>query len=85
MMELMRKSSQARNEQNAQRERLQKALQSLGETLTDLSKTIESKKGERCPYRSAKDECTYRGGCINKRRQADGTKLCGGDHKLKWK
>lgn len=78
-------SSQAGNEKKEQRERLQKALHSLGETLTDLSKTIESKKGERCPYRSAKDECTYRGGCINKRRLPDGTKLCGGDHKLKWK
>src|SRR5947207_739150 len=76
---------QATNREISRQDGIRRALQSLGDTLTEIAKSAESKRGERCPYRSAKDECTFKGGCINKRRQTNGTKLCGGDHKLKWK
>jgi hypothetical protein len=65
-------------------ERIRRALQSLGETLSDLAQAVEEKKGERCPYRDAQDRCTFRGGCVNKVRERDGTKRCGGDHRLNW-
>jgi hypothetical protein len=68
-----------------QAHRLRKALSSLGETLSDIVSTAEQKRGERCPYRNAKDECTYRGGCVNRRRRTGQPALCGGDHQLKWK
>lgn len=68
-----------------QRKRLKRALQSLGETLSDIVNAVEDKKGERCPYRNAKDECTYRGGCQNKQRRGRGeAPVCGGDQRLKW-
>jgi hypothetical protein len=66
------------------RERIRRAQESLRETLRGIIGTYEERKGERCPYRSATDVCTYRGGCVNKQRMPDGTKKCGGDHKLKW-
>ena len=68
----------------ARRERIRRAYKSLGETLSSIMHSVEEKRGERCPYRAATDACTYAGGCINKRRLPDGTKVCGGDHKLRW-
>jgi hypothetical protein len=71
-------------EEKLQGERIRAALASLGDTVRDLVDAIEAKKGERCPYRSATDVCTYRGGCVNRQRGPDKTWLCGGDHMLKW-
>lgn len=68
-----------------QAERLRRALSSLGEVLSDIVGTAEAKRGERCPYRNAQDECTYRGGCVNQRRRKGQPTLCGGDHQLRWK
>ncbi|MCX7717934.1 MAG: hypothetical protein N2111_05970 [Candidatus Sumerlaeaceae bacterium] len=65
-------------------ERLRKALSELQQTLTEIAHSIEEKKHERCPYRTAKDECTYRGGCVNKEREGPGRYRCGGDHQLRW-
>jgi hypothetical protein len=59
------------------------ALDALRETVMEIGRAVEEKKGERCPYRTAKDECTYRGGCVNRIRPAGGDALCGGDHMLK--
>lgn len=61
------------------------ALESLRETMSDIVEAVQEKKGERCPYRNAKDECTFRGGCRNKQRRGKGeAPICGGDQQLKW-
>jgi hypothetical protein len=60
------------------------ALDALRDTVLEIGCTVEEKKGERCPYRTAGDDCTFRGGCINRVRSQDGRKTCGGDHLLKW-
>jgi len=78
--------SDSRQDLDPQRmERLRQACDRLREVLTDVAKTIEAKKHERCPYRTAKDLCTYRGGCVNKQREGHGHYRCGGDHMLRWK
>lgn len=67
------------------REQMKRALESLRETMSDVVTAVQEKQGERCPYRNAKDECTYRGGCQNKQRQGKReAPLCGGDQLLKW-
>ncbi len=70
-------------EREAQAARIRAALDRMRDTILEIGAAIEQKKGERCPYRTAQDECTFRGGCINKVREADGTRRCGGDHLLK--
>lgn len=64
--------------------RIRRALQSLGETLSDIVSSVEEKKGERCPYRNAQDECTFRGGCRNKVRRPGEAPQCGGDQLIRW-
>ncbi|MFH0795197.1 MAG: hypothetical protein V2A74_14330 [bacterium] len=65
------------------RERMLNAWRSLSDTVLEVANLMESKMGERCPYRAATDECTFRGGCVNKQRKSEGKVLCGGDHLLK--
>jgi len=71
------------SEADARHERMLNAWRSLSDTVMEIANLMESKMGERCPYRSVTDECTFRGGCVNKRRQAGGIVLCRGDHLLK--
>lgn len=69
-----------------QRDRIRAAMSELESTLRGIVETAEQKRGERCPYRTAKDECTFRGGCVNKQGKGrGGPALCGGDHQLRWK
>lgn len=68
----------------AQAECLRRALRSLGETLSDIVEAVERRQGERCPYRSARDECTFRGGCRNKIRVPGAAPRCGGDQQIQW-
>lgn len=76
--------SAAPDELERQRAAIRAALDAMRETVLEIGRAVEEKKGERCPYRTAADECTYRGGCINRVREQDGKKRCGGDHLLKW-
>lgn len=69
---------------DARRERIRAALERLKETVLEIGATVEAKRGERCPYRSAQDLCTFRGGCRNKVRHPGGDPACGGDHMLMW-
>jgi hypothetical protein len=68
---------------DARRERMMNAWRSLSDTVMEVANLMESKMGERCPYRSVTDECTFRGGCVNKQREREGRVVCGGDHQLK--
>ena len=69
---------------DAQRERILHALAQLRDTVLDIGASVEAHKGERCPYRTARDTCTHRGGCQNKVWRRGEEPLCGGDHKLQW-
>ena len=64
-------------------ERMRRAWQAMEDTFREIAGTLEEKKHERCPYRTAGDECTFRGGCMNKQRLGPGDYRCGGDHLLR--
>lgn len=65
-------------------DRIRAALERLRETVLEIGAAVEAKRGERCPYRTATDACTFRGGCRNKVRRPGDDPACGGDHLLKW-
>ncbi len=67
-------------------ERLAQAMATLAAVFDDIGRTITSHAGERCPYRTARDACTFSGGCQNQRWTARGTEpiACGGDGQLQW-
>jgi uncharacterized 2Fe-2S/4Fe-4S cluster protein (DUF4445 family) len=46
-------------------------------TLGRIAADVAQRSRERCPYRAAQDECTFRGPCRNRIRRS-GTLVCGG-------
>jgi hypothetical protein len=62
-------------------DRIRAAMAKLGEVLTGIAITADAKNGERCPYKTAAQLCTFHGGCRNQR-HINHSVHCGGDHQL---
>jgi hypothetical protein len=68
----------------AERDRLARAMATLSDTITGVVCGVEARLDERCPYRTAREQCTFSGACQNQRRRARAAHVeCGGDHQLR--
>jgi hypothetical protein len=61
-------------------------MATLTDVFDDIARTLASHAGQRCPYRTASDACTFHGGCRNQHRaqHAADPVACGGDGNLQW-
>jgi hypothetical protein len=67
-----------------ERTRIRRALADLSQTVADVVGQVEARLDERCPYRTAREQCTFSGACENQRRRAGAAHVeCGGDHQLR--